>query len=202
MYGLIRTVVFLILTIICAYIIKKSKIINKKRWKFIMLLFMVVLCEVSSLFPFENSIITFSSPEKAYSYFNPVKDIELIVNGNETDFVIGSGSSFLILPKTDKGWKTSTGSEIESVCKKRIEGITVATIYKHRKHDDLYVMISCVEGTQNEISDNAGSEFYSIKYADAGESFGDYYLYLAHINISDKPYYITVNGEKFWLTEQ
>lgn len=200
MYGLIRTVIFLILTIICAYVVKKSKIINKRRWKFIILLLMVVLCTVSSLFPVENSIITFSSPEKAFRYFQP-SEINQVVSGNETDLVYGSGH-FLILPKTEKGWKTSTGSEIESVAEKRIEGITVATIYKHRKYDDLYVMITGVEGNENEISDNAGSDFYSIKYADAGKYFGDYYLYLAHINSSDKPYCITVNGKEFLLMEQ
>ena len=59
--------------------------------------------------------------------------------------------------------------------KKRIDGITVATIYKHRNYDDLYVVISMVEGVQNKIGDNAGSEFYSKKHTDSEKYSEDYY---------------------------
>ncbi len=178
----------------------KSKIINKRRWVILISLFMVALCTVSALFPIENSIITFESPEKAYDYFYSY-EVELIASGNETDFVSGEkhGSrSFLILPKTEKGWKTSTGNDLKIVCKKRIDGITFAEIYKHRNFDDLYVVIHGVEGNRNEISDNAGSEFQSTKSSD----YGNYYMYVAHINSNEKPYCITINDEEFLLMER
>lgn len=201
MFGLIRTIIFLIFEITGSLAVRKSKIKNKRKWAVFISLFTFILITVSAFFPIENSVITFSSPEKAYSYFYPEKDVELIVNGNETDFVSGhnhDSHSYLILPKTDKGWKTAAGFDLKTVCNKRIDGITVATIYKHRNYDDLYVVISGVEGSQNQISDNAGSEFYSIKYEDPW----DYYFYFAHINNSDKPYCVNINGEEILLMEQ
>ena len=71
-------------------------------------------------FPIENSVITFSSPEKAFYYFQSA-EIKLVVSGNETDFVSVSNhnsNSFLILPKTEKVWKISTGNDLKIVCKK------------------------------------------------------------------------------------
>lgn len=201
MFGLIRTITGLIFAFICTYAVRKSKIKNKRKWALLISVFTLILTMVLAIYPIENSIITFSSPEKAYYYFYPRKDVELIVNGNETDFVVGN-VSYLILPKTEKGWKTAAGFDLKTVCSKRIEGITVATIYKHRNYDDLYVVISMVEGNQNKIGDNVGSEFYSKKYADSEKYFDDYYMYVAHINKSDKPYCITVNGKEILLMEQ
>ena len=201
MFGLIRTITGLIFEIICSLAVRKSKIKNKRKWGLLIFLFTIISVTVSAFYPIENSVITFSSPEKAYSYFYPGKDVDLVVNGNETDFVVGN-VSYLILPKTEKGWKTAAGFDLKTVCSKRIEGITVATIYKNRNYDDLYVVISMVEGNQNEIGDNVGSKFYSKKYADAEKHFGDYYMYVAHINKSDKPYCININGEEILITEQ
>lgn len=199
MFGIIRMFALLILTVIGAYAVRKSKIINKRKWTFFVSLFTFVLLTVSCLFPIENSIITFSSPEKAYVYFYSY-ETELTVSGNETDFVSGSNHgtrSFLILPKTEKGWKTSTGNDLRIVCKKHIDGITVAEIYKHKNFNDLYVVIHGVEGNRNKISDNAGSEFQSIKSSD----YGNYYMYVAHINSNEKSYCITINGEEILLME-
>lgn len=205
MFGLIRTITGLIFAIIYSYAVRKSKMKNKRKRAFLISLFTVILITVLAFYPIENSIITFSSPEKAYSYFYPEKDVELVVNGNETDFVSGynhGSRSFLILPKTEKGWKTAAGFDLKTVCNKRIDGITVATIYKHRNFDDLYVVISGVEGNENEISDNAASEFHSIKYSDSENYFGNYYMYFAHINNRNKPYCITINGNEILLMEQ
>lgn len=200
MFGLIRMFAGLILTVIGAYAVRKSKIINKRKWTFFISLFTFVIITVSFFFPIENSIITFESPEKAYIYFCSY-EVELIASGNETDFVSGhkhDSRSFLILPKTEKGWKTSTGNDLKIVCKKHIDGITIAEIYKHRNFDDIYVVIHGVEGNQNEISDNVGSEFQSIKSSD----YGNYYMYVAHINNIEKTYCITINGEEILLMEQ
>lgn len=203
MFGLIRTITGLIFAIICSLAVRKSKIKNKRKWGLLISLFTIILVTASAFYPIENSVITFSSPEKAYVYFYSY-ETELTVSGNETDFVSGSNHgtrSFLILPKTEKGWKISTGNDLKIVCKKRIDGITVATIYKHRNYDDLYVVISMVEGGQNKIGDNVGSEFYSKKYTDSEKYFEDYYMYVAHIAKSDKPYCITVNGKEILLSD-
>lgn len=200
MFGLIRTITGLIFAIICSLAVRKSKIKNKRKWGLLISLFTIILVTASAFYPIENSVITFSSPEKAFCYFQSA-EIKLIVSGNETDFVSGSNhnsNSFLILPKTEKGWKTSTGNDLRIVCKKHIGGITVAEIYKHRNFNDLYVVIHGVEGNRNKISDNAGSEFQSIKSSD----YGNYYMYVAHINSNEKSYYISINGEEILLMEQ
>lgn len=190
MFGLTRSIIGSVLAVAGAYAVKKSKITKKRKWVFLMSLSIVVLVFISCMFPIENTLITFESSEKAFRYYYP-SGVRLVVNGNETDFVVGQSNDYLILPKSEKGWKTSTNQELELLCSKPLDKAIFANVYKHKKYEDLYIVIYSSQGNLNEIRDNAVSEFYSLKNPTAEK----YCSYFAYINSNDKPYYITINGK-------
>lgn len=86
-FGTIRIVFFVIIFAICVLLIWKSRLIHKRRWYLSALAVTIVLTTLSAFVPIENAFITFSSPTAAFEHIN-TGNVKLIVNGEETDFVV------------------------------------------------------------------------------------------------------------------
>lgn len=102
-----------------------------------------VAMPVSSLFPIENLFVTFSTPEKSYNYVNFEK-AKIVISGDTTDLVIGHENTYLIIPKTDKGWKIGRGLDTKTVSVNYNDGIMVS-LFKHKKTESCVVtMHMCI----------------------------------------------------------
>jgi len=87
-YGFVRLAFWaLIFFVAYFWIVRKSKIVKKKRVLVIVLILCMLLSTVSSLFPVENVLIRFETPQEAHNYFRP---------GNIVNVVYGNGSSLVI----------------------------------------------------------------------------------------------------------
>lgn len=99
-----------IIAIVLFVLIKYTKTIDKRKCCIAAFIAVSITVSLLYLIPFENAFITFSSPEKAFHYTNSW-DIDNIVSGTETSFVIASKNNvntYKIVPKTQKGWKISS----------------------------------------------------------------------------------------------
>lgn len=191
MFGLFRTIFWGIVLFGGLYVVKKKKV--KKFQLILFVICILVLWSVSGLLPVENIFITFSSPEKAYEYVNSEK-IQLVVEGDHTVLVVGKESPrkyvYLIIPKSDSGWKIGRGLDTKLIKQKVVDEIVVR-VYQYRNTDDYYVTVSDVRGNVVDINDNNDSIFHVLE-----EIEGSYYTYYAYVNKITDQYSITVNGEE------
>lgn len=133
LYGMFRLGIGFIIAVVLFFLIKYTKTIDKR--KCCIAAFIAVSMTVSLLYliPFENAFITFSTPEKAFHYTNSW-DIDNIVSGKETSFVIASKNNvntYKIVPKTQKGWKISSALATKDMFQYFCNGISIH-IYRYK----------------------------------------------------------------------
>lgn len=184
MYGLLRIIIWIP---ILAFVSQQRKNLGKNKYIILVLMIIFVAMPVSSLFPIENLFVTFSTPEKSYNYVNFEK-AKITISGDNTDLVIGHENTYLIIPKTDKGWKIGRGIDTKTVSANYNDGIIVS-LFKHKKSGEYYVEVYNLDGKTCTIEDSGDSEFYNVK----NEELCRYYAYVHNL---DDSYELFVNGKE------
>lgn len=111
LFATIRLIFFGIAFTISFFFIRKSHLVYKRRCSIVAFAATVILTTISALIPIENAFVTFSSPKSAYNY-NHSASVELIVDGNESDFVVGAKGEtdvYAIVPRSNNAWKIGMG---------------------------------------------------------------------------------------------
>lgn len=201
MYIIIRLIlggVFLVCSIIA---VKKSKAI-RKRVLYIVLAGLSVLSVVGLTFlPIENLFLNFDSPTAVYKYLYLGKsNIELVVEGDSCDFVVGhndESDTYLIVLKAENGWKIGIGSNIKKPIQKLSDGVVVY-IYRYKDTSDYFITVLDTKGGESTISDEYNTEFLSLEKDNEflEKTFVTYY---AHIRDISPQYTLTVNGNELIL---
>lgn len=179
----------------------RKSYIPQKRWMpLIAFTAAVTVITVTSLVPFENIFVTFSSPESAYKYTH-TGDVQLVVDGEETALVIGQKGDvyeYLIVPKAHSGgWKIGMGVDTQIVDQTLSNGVIIY-VYKHRNTDDYYVRVVDSNGGYSDITDICNSEFVYLEKPNTtlGKTF---YIYYAYLKDFSQDYELTVNGQQITL---
>ena len=156
----------------------------------------MILVTVLSFLPLENYFITFDSPKKSYEYYNLGKsDIKLVVEGDESDFVVNrvnETDTYLIIPKSEDGWKIGIGSNTKRIIQKHSDEIVIY-IYQYKNTNDYFITIFNTDGGGLNLSDNYNTKFYSLEKNNniLGKTFVTYY---AHVPYFNHQYSILVDG--------
>lgn len=194
MFNAVRLVVYYLIFSIAFFIIKKSKIVNKKRIAIISGVIFIILLNISAyLPPIENLFLTFKSPESAIKYMN---------NNVKTDTLMGKESALVlchnkngkeiggnIIKKVKNGWKFASYTEVKTYIIK-LKNSTTLIISKYK--DDYYMEVDSFEEI-NSISDSCGSIFkLTKKYQNKTIVVSEYYSYIKNY---DDNYSININGE-------
>lgn len=201
MFNIIRVLIGCVFLGISIRVIKKSEVIRKRILYVVFTSISVVLIAVLAFLPFENLVVNFSSPKAAYEYYNFGKsNIELIVEGNDCDFVISrkNGSdTYLIIPKTADGWKIGIGSSTKRIVQKLSDEVSVH-VYQYKNTSDYFITILDTSGGEAIVSDDYNTKFYALERDNnsLGKSFVTYY---AHIPNFNSQYSIIVNGNKIGI---
>ena len=191
MFGFVRLVIGLVILSGLFLIIAKSKIAKKRNAEVGAIVVTLVLCIVMCFIPIENAFITFASPEEAYGYYNNGTRAELIVEGQDSDLVIGvknGKKEVLIVPKVSEGCKIGLGVDTKKVNNGIVDEMAYI-LYQHKKTCDYFIVIVDIEERVNQISDSNNSKFTLWER--------NYYAYIS--NIDD--YKITINGIEYMLFE-
>lgn len=184
MYGLVRVLLGIIALLLISRLksnFKGNTYLPFKKIGIILLSFVLII--VLCLFPVENLFVTFSTPEKAYSYLKN-KEIDLVVNGNASSLIVASDGDTLIVPKYNNRWKL--GSSIDSV--KVYESIDKGfhvVIFQYKETEELYIIVSGISSDISVVKDNLGTKFIKRK---------DTNIYYAYINQYNN-YEITLNTD-------
>lgn len=205
MFTTIRLLFWAAVVIIAFLAIRKSKVEKKRRLIIVTLACALLLGTVSQLLLIENVFVTFSSPESAFGYISS-GEVRVIIEGKETTMILSStqdAESYTILPKTDKGWKISTGIAQREVFGKTV-GLCQISVHNYRNTSDYYISIVDVSETAREnllsISDSKGSSFHEFVKNPNSRSV----TYMAYVDGFDESsmdeYYLLINGEKIVIS--
>lgn len=203
MFGIIRIIFWSIAFLICFLIIRKSAIINKRRWYFKSAIIAFVLYTLSGFVPVENALITFSSPEAAFNYTNS-DDVILVVEGQESALVIGDAgkkNSFDIIPKSGTGWKLSLAWDANIVLNDIPSDNVIFRVYQYKDSSEYYIEVLNGMGTALDVADNRDSEFCRLKQANntLDITLNTYYAYVHNL---DDEYTLTVDGKTFSVMDE
>jgi hypothetical protein len=190
MYTIVRVLLVSALLAIALVAIPK-KAAHLWLWRILALIVAVVLLRVLNAWPVEKSIVSFSSPEAAYTYANQ-GDVQLVVPGAETDLVIGVKddiSLITILPKTEKGWHIGNGDTVVRDDLAMSGDGQTAFVLQHKKTGEYYVGVNAAADA--EITDSCGSVFDQM---DDASSDGQKAYFYAYVPDLDEQYTMTVDG--------
>lgn len=200
MFGLIRLLIGCVFFYCTILVIKRFKIVKRKHY-IACIVISIALITTLAFLPFENLFITFKSPESVYKYVNYGKsNVKLIVEGNNSDFVIGeknNSDTYLIVPKTIDGWKIGVGTDAKMFFRTNSNGIIVY-VYQYKNTEDYFVTVFDANGGYSEIRDSRNSNFFHLEKIDESlkKTFVTYY---AHISNLDTSYWVCVNGVKIMI---
>ena len=195
LFVIIRLAFFGIAFILSFFSIKKSHSIYKHRLSIVAFVAAVILTTISALIPIENLFVTFSSLKSAYSY-NHSASIKLVVDGNESDFVVGTkGGTYVyaIVPRSNNAWKMGMGSDIRRMVQTISDGVTIY-VYQYKNTNDYYITVLDTNGGSSDITDNRNSKFEHLDKANSTLN-KTFYTYFAFIDSFDEQYALTVNGK-------
>ncbi len=201
MFSSIRLIIAFLFLGCSIAVINKSKVIRKR---FLYIAFSgisLILFVLSAFLPFENLFITFKSPEEAYAYYcSGESDVELIVEGNNCDFVVSRSNDtnhYLIIPKTSDGWKIGIGANIKRIAQK-IENNIIINVYQYKNTDDSFITVLDTNGGEASLSDIYNTEFFPLEVTN--ESLNKTFVtYYGHISDFNQQYNLTVNDIKIVL---
>lgn len=199
MFGTFRMIFWVIMFLAGIAFLKKFKMLYKRLYVTLFGILILILWTLSMLFPIENLFITFSSPEKSYNYVNS-EEVKIVVSGKISNLVIGKGHDYvyLIVPKTEEGWKIGRGLDVKMIPQQYYEGIVIG-IYQYKNTKDYYVEVEDINGEQCTLKDNRNSHFEILEHNLTEDKTG--YRYYAYVYDIDDSYALNVNGKTLSLKD-
>lgn len=201
MYAIIRLILTFIIFGCLALLFRKNKKYRKRVLYIVFASMSVFFYVVSMFFPFENLLVSFDSPKSAYEYYSFDRSkIELVVEGEHCDFLVarkGSSETYLILPKTEDGWKIGIGSHTKRIVQQQSDEVVVY-VYQYKNTSDYFVTIFSTSGGELTVSDDSNTEFFALERKDdvLGSTFVTYYGHIANLT---SQHCVTVNGNEIML---
>lgn len=201
MYVIVRLLLIFIFILFSFMVINKSKIVFKRILYIVFICLALLLYFLLMFLPFENRFITFGSQKTAYKYYYfGESNIKLIVDGVDCDFVINrknDSDTYLIIPKTENGWKIGIGLNTKRVAHKFSNGV-VLEVYQYKNTNDYFITIIDTNGGETSVSDEFNTKFFSLKrYNGLRDKY--YVTYYAHITNFHLQYSVIVNENKIVL---
>ena len=190
----IRVLLLAVLVLLSFFILKHSKVTNRKLCIALVIVICVFAVTVTGMIPPENAFITFKTPEAVCQYI-AVGDVEAIVAGELSACVIYKTApgeySHCIAPKTADGYKIPTYFYREKMSQK-VDGPGVFTIYHAKNTNDYYVFATILSngGELLKVYDPTGELMETN-----GVIFGRTDFQCVYVQNLSKDCYTTINGE-------
>lgn len=183
MFGIFRIFIGVVVGMLLFFLLCKYTTKGKVALKYIVTVsIVIVIITITGFIPFENLIYEFNSAEEVYKYYYFGEDqVDVVVEGNESDFVIGTKNNtltHLIVPKTATGWKLGSGLNTKMVFQKRTKDFSLF-VYQYRNTNDYFVIAYSPDGEELTLLDEYDIHFHSFeKNVDSLEK--GFIIYYAH----------------------
>lgn len=198
MYTIIRCILWLTASVAIALIVSKTKIARKKQLIVLAIVICLSLVTVSAMFPVENLLIDFATPEDVFAY-TCFGEIEEIVYGESSCMIYYSareGSySHLFVLKSEGTYKIAGYFSNKNISHK-FDNSGNFYVYHIVGSSDYYVIASIFDDKEIAIFDGnnvrVNSEIKRVK---------DTHFIGFYLKDFTNDYYLLINGEKVLISE-
>ncbi len=202
MMSTVRIIIAAIISIIVAVCLRKFTKIHKQYISILTVAVIFVVATVLNFIPFENTFMTFSTPEESFDYFHNKKfESQLVIDGEKSSLVIGGENgdyTIQIVPKAENGWKLARGVDTKVVVNETVDGVAI-NVFQYKDTQECFISVVNINGGEIEISDSCDSKFISLIYENnsLNQTINTYYAYIENF---DEQYFITINGKEIPLS--
>ena len=193
MFGFLRLLICAIIAWIAFRFIKPISP-KGRRIKIIGFIISVVLAStLLTLVPIENNVYSFDSPEASYRYFGNRGEVQLVVPGDECDFIVAKEGAYTtvydIIPKTDDGWKLPANFDTDVASYN--SGNVKLTVWLYKPTGEHFILVQTADRSiKSTVTDCYGSKFYSWKN-------GSEFEYYARVQDFNDQYLILIDGTEY-----
>lgn len=165
-FDTIRIVSWLVISILAVFKIKASKIVRKKLITILTVVLFTVLISASAMFPIENLLINFKSPESVFNYAESGKIDEIIFGQESCMAIYSKGNStwgHCIIPKSEKGYKIPSSFATKIVSHK-FDKNGLFDVYNVKGTQDYYIFgsVNLIEnGNELDVFNGKGEKVES-----------------------------------------
>lgn len=193
---------FIGVTLIIVAIKVYSKIRNKTLFKKIVMVFTIILLILFLLVRVENLFIKYNSPTKAFEHSGIQGNIVKIVDAESSTLVVFTtkkSSSALLLNKINGKWKNPMISG--ETYMKRLKDKSLVILYKEKRSDNYYVLVSTAENQSVTDSKNSVFEKYELSDNNLFEPLTEK-EYAAFVGELPENYYLKIGSNKFDVRDE
>ena len=198
----IRLIIWLVILIVFIIKTRNSKSFQKKLVSVLMILACTLLLFASTMFPTENLLVSFKSPESVFNYVKSGK-IDKIIYGKNSCMIIysknNSTGGHYIIPKAKNGFRIPDTFATAKVSHK-FDKSGIFDVYNVKGTRDYYIFGTVhLNDSKNEVeilndkNEKITSEIFRIKKT----SFIYFYL-----NDFENKYYLLINGKKVSIANE
>ena len=160
MMSTVRIIIAAIISIIVAVCLRKFTKIHKQYISILTVAVIFVVATVLNFIPFENTFMTFSTPEESFDYFHNKKfESQLVIDGKKSSLVIGGENgdyTIQIVPKAENGWKLARGVDTKVVVNETVDGVAI-NVFQYKDTQECFISVVNINGGEIEISDSKKS---------------------------------------------
>ena len=200
MYMILRYLITAVFAIALGLLIWKKHIQVSKGIVITIVIVLLLIPTLLTYLPFENLLVSFSSPECVFSYMKE-GEILIITEGEKSCLVLFDLNgltkpyikpSIMVIPKTDAGYKIGTPITMQTRLEMEKNGLRIS-ILRCKNTDDYYVRVfTRTKDTNVNVSDNCGSVFNNYAWKSTG--FDTSVWSCAYIKNIPTDYMITIDG--------
>ena len=195
MFSIVRLLIAIVVFALGFLIIRKTSE-QRRKFKTVILAFAsIIICIGLSFVLFENTFVSFKSPQEAFEYMHLGKyNFPLIVEGDKSDFVVGEKNAkftIMIVPKTESGWKIRN-SLSNRVGTYSSEDVSIV-VYNYEGTNDYYISAFFIKGGTTVVKDSQNSEFFTTQQYN-GYTNKTYVTYYTHITDFSQDYWIDIEN--------
>lgn len=201
LYIIIRLTIIFIIVIVAFILFKKKKIRFGKKEK---VLSVVLICALF-LFPFENLLVEFSSPQAAFEYQQSGKIIKTIY-GKESALVIYKQKdtiSYSVHVKDEDRWKLASkfNQEVRFIPIENPKGEYVATLCGTDTSNEYFILLDEInvksEISNIKVSDNQNSVFNEFFEMNKLGNYNITHYSVIYKDKGDGGYTLLIEGEEY-----
>lgn len=203
LFSLIRIVLWVIVSVILCFIVKRSNIVRKKLASILGVILCMIIISISGVFPIENSFINFQTPESVFNYTNTGEIID-IVYGNESCMSIFSkennNGGYYFIPKSENTYKIPNYYYNRKIIH-NFNSRGSFDIFNPKNTKDYYIYGVTVTNEDNIDIVDSDNKIVNNLVIDNGNSSTKTIILYGLIENYTNDYYITINGEKISLID-
>lgn len=198
MMFILRVILLAIISFATFMLLWKAKFARNKKMRVIIVVAAIVLAITIIILPVENTVVTFESPESAFSYMQKGEVIE-VVHGKKSCMIVyeeNNNYQTAFVLKTEKGYELPGYYETQTTVLQIDTGLWRGTpVFLEQVGEDLYFKLGFSHKEKPTITDASGADIsMCIK---AIPDMDDMFVFAyGNIECPLEDYYLLFNGSK------